>query len=163
MSAAAGGDSLLQPRTTAWPRARRARPEHPVPWLFRAIMVVTFVYLLVPAAIVILAGLNAGDYLRFFALFTDDYFRRAQAQDPLTPEQVVEFFGGTPTALPAEAQESFRILEVRVLDDGRIGALFQGRNPEGVRTEFVVLVQQGDRYLFDDVMVISQESATPAP
>ena len=80
MSAAAEGDSLLRPRTAPWSRARRAGPEHPVPWLFRAITVVTFVYLLVPAAIVVLAGLNSGNYLRFppeglSLKWIEDFFR----------------------------------------------------------------------------------------
>jgi putative spermidine/putrescine transport system permease protein len=45
--------------------ASRARDEHPVPLLFRIMAVIAFVYLLIPAVIVVLAGLNAGDYLRF--------------------------------------------------------------------------------------------------
>jgi putative spermidine/putrescine transport system permease protein len=56
---------------TAEPRvASQAAPgaeaeEHPVPLLFRVIAVIAFVYLLVPVVIVVLAGLNSGDYLRF--------------------------------------------------------------------------------------------------
>jgi putative spermidine/putrescine transport system permease protein len=48
-------------------RTRRAagREAAPVPLLFRIIAVITFIYLLVPAVIVVLAGLNSGNYLTF--------------------------------------------------------------------------------------------------
>ena len=41
------------------------REPSPVPLLFRVIAVITFIYLLVPAVIVVLAGLNSGDFLTF--------------------------------------------------------------------------------------------------
>jgi putative spermidine/putrescine transport system permease protein len=41
------------------------REPSPVPLLFRIVAVITFIYLLVPAVIVILAGLNSGNYLTF--------------------------------------------------------------------------------------------------
>jgi putative spermidine/putrescine transport system permease protein len=44
---------------------KQAREPHPVPLAFRIITVVTFAYLLIPAAIVVAAGLNAGNYLTF--------------------------------------------------------------------------------------------------
>lgn len=56
---------------TAAPAATRSamsgdgRDPSPVPLLFRIITVITFIYLLVPAVIVILAGLNSGNYLTF--------------------------------------------------------------------------------------------------
>jgi putative spermidine/putrescine transport system permease protein len=50
--------------TVAVPRGD-AREPHPVPLIFRIVAVVTFVYLLLPVAIVVMAGLNAGNYLTF--------------------------------------------------------------------------------------------------
>jgi putative spermidine/putrescine transport system permease protein len=47
----------------AAPRAERE--EHPVPLLFRIMAVVAIIYLIIPAVIVVLAGLNSGEYLRF--------------------------------------------------------------------------------------------------
>lgn len=41
------------------------REANPVPLVFRVITVITFGYLLIPAAIVVAAGLNAGNYLTF--------------------------------------------------------------------------------------------------
>ncbi len=44
---------------------RPEREEHQVPLIFRVLAMVAIVYLIIPAIIVILAGLNSGDYLRF--------------------------------------------------------------------------------------------------
>lgn len=41
------------------------RDESPIPLIFKAISVITLVMLLIPVVIVVLAGLNAGDYLTF--------------------------------------------------------------------------------------------------
>lgn len=80
MSAALPAAAQPGPLPPARPRAPRSWSEQPVPWLFRAVAVVTFVYLLVPAVIVVLAGLNSGNYLRFppegFSLrWVEDFFR----------------------------------------------------------------------------------------
>lgn len=45
--------------------ARIERDEHPVPLVFRILATITIIYLIIPAIIVVLAGLNSGDYLRF--------------------------------------------------------------------------------------------------
>ncbi|MFB9948410.1 ABC transporter permease [Rhizobium puerariae] len=41
------------------------RDESPIPLIFKAISVITLAMLLIPVVIVVLAGLNAGDYLTF--------------------------------------------------------------------------------------------------
>jgi putative spermidine/putrescine transport system permease protein len=60
---------LAAPQTETAPTTSRPsgriREEHAVPLLFRILAVVGFLYLLIPAAIVVLAGLNSGDYLTF--------------------------------------------------------------------------------------------------
>ncbi|HKG25828.1 MAG TPA: ABC transporter permease [Thermomicrobiales bacterium] len=50
---------------TAPAERRDAREPHPVPMLFRVVTVITFAYLLIPAGIVVAAGLNSGNYLTF--------------------------------------------------------------------------------------------------
>jgi putative spermidine/putrescine transport system permease protein len=45
--------------------AGNTREPHAVPLVFRIVAVITFVYLLLPVAIVVMAGLNAGNYLTF--------------------------------------------------------------------------------------------------
>ncbi|MEA2582943.1 MAG: putative spermidine/putrescine transport system permease protein [Thermomicrobiales bacterium] len=54
----------FNPPTSASPR-RNDKDPHPVPLLFRIIAVITFAYLLIPAVIVVAAGLNSGTYLTF--------------------------------------------------------------------------------------------------
>ncbi len=56
--------------TSAPPAAATSRsgdaPDLPaIPLIFRIIAVITFIYLLIPAIIVVLAGLNSGNYLTF--------------------------------------------------------------------------------------------------
>ncbi|MFN8592255.1 MAG: ABC transporter permease [Thermomicrobiales bacterium] len=51
------------PRTA--PVAVQANENSPVPRIFRVIAVITFIFLLLPVVIVVLAGLNAGNYLTF--------------------------------------------------------------------------------------------------
>lgn len=52
--------------TAAPTRASGDAPElPPVPLIFRIVAVVSFMYLLIPAIIVVLAGLNSGNYLTF--------------------------------------------------------------------------------------------------
>lgn len=54
------------PATTLPPAAgAAAKPESAVPLIFTVISVITLCILLVPAVIVVLAGLNAGDFLTF--------------------------------------------------------------------------------------------------
>jgi len=65
MSAVAEQTTIGETVESSSPGRRQAREEHPVPLLFRVITVLTFAYLLTPAVIVVLAGLNSGEYLRF--------------------------------------------------------------------------------------------------
>jgi putative spermidine/putrescine transport system permease protein len=76
-----------KPVVTPRAAASAEREEHPVPLLFRIMAAIAFVYLLIPAVIVVLAGLNAGDYLRF----PPEGFSLRWVQDFLT----------SPTFLPA--------------------------------------------------------------
>lgn len=80
MEITARGEGLLPGAATLGSSPQRERTEHPVPWPFRVVAFVTFVYLLAPAVIVVLAGLNAGDYLRFppeglSLKWIEDFFR----------------------------------------------------------------------------------------
>jgi putative spermidine/putrescine transport system permease protein len=45
--------------------AGNPREPHAVPLVFRIVAVITFIYLLLPVVIVVMAGLNAGNYLTF--------------------------------------------------------------------------------------------------
>lgn len=58
--------SSAQATVPSAPRRRNDARELPqIPLIFRVIAIISFIYLLVPAVIVILAGLNSGNYLTF--------------------------------------------------------------------------------------------------
>jgi putative spermidine/putrescine transport system permease protein len=53
------------PVSPGGPQGHSDAEAPPVPLIFRVIAVITFIYLLLPAVIVVLAGLNSGNYLTF--------------------------------------------------------------------------------------------------
>lgn len=106
----------------------------------------------------VIACANAGEFGRWFALFTD----HAAAQlgpEPGQTEADARAFLTTPQPVPADQQEAFIDLrDARVLPDGRVGALL---DVEGQPPTFVIFVEQDGRWLVDDLLFLPGE-ATPA-
>jgi hypothetical protein len=84
-----------------------------------------------------IACFNAGNDLAAYALWSDAALRQAVAEPPT----------GEPTPLPVEEREAFRVSEVRLLPDGRVVAVVEGRSPLFTTTLVQVLERQGDRYV----------------
>lgn len=109
---------------------------------------------------------NANDLARVVALFTDDYLRRSFAAEGVTAD-ALRLFAAPPEARPAAEWEAISVRDVRLLPDGRVGALLVGRNPATDPpdfADFTVFVERDGRYLIDDVVLLSAEAvATPAP
>jgi hypothetical protein len=102
-----------------------------------------------------LACLNTGNFLTAFAFFSEDFQRRDLQEFPIT-EADVAYFEATPQALPAEMHASLlAVREVRVLEDGRVGALvetiFRDEAPD-LQVDFIIFVQEGDRWLLDEII-----------
>ncbi|MDQ3412344.1 MAG: nuclear transport factor 2 family protein [Chloroflexota bacterium] len=100
------------------------------------------------------ACFNAGDYLAAFALYSDDALQRFTAQGPFT-EDIAAFFLATPEPFPEDFRSSvLAVRDVRVLADGRVGALVDTNDPtsppEGADVDFVVFIEQEGRYLIDE-------------
>jgi hypothetical protein len=102
----------------------------------------------------VVACFNAADLLRAFALFSDDYFRRLIPEGP-----VGEVFTGFLTGAPAPVTRIglHAIQDVRVMGDGRVGAVVTLVDPDAPASEdadlrFVVFVMVGDRWLIDEVI-----------
>jgi hypothetical protein len=117
-------------------------------------------------ALELFACYNADDLSRVVALFTDDYLRRSFAAEGVTDE-ALGVFAATPVARPAGEREAVAVRDVRLLPDGRVGALLVGRDPAGDPpdfADFTVFVEREGRYLIDDVVPLSPEAVgTPAP
>jgi hypothetical protein len=119
----------------------------------------------------VFACANAGDFLRVYALFTDDYLRVFLAGTPMSDE-VITFFTASPVPLPAaERRIIVRLGEVQLLADGRAGVVVVLDEPDDPRTEepdHLFLEQAGDRWLVDAViedggLAGTPTSGTPAP
>ena len=114
----------------------------------------------------VFACANAGDFLRIFALYTDDYLRVFLAGTPIN-EEVLAFFAATPMPLPEEELRIIiRIEEVQILPDGRAGVVVVLDEPADPRTEepdYVFLERVGDRWLVDGVVEDGGMAATPPP
>ena len=104
--------------------------------------------------------LNAGEYLRVYALYTDDYVRRYFAETGQTIEQLQ----ATPAPDQQQGTALVGVSDVRQLEGGRVGAWVETANPtvEGTIVINAILVQEGDRYLIDDETVVdASEQGTP--
>ena len=107
----------------------------------------------------LVACLNAGDYLRAYALYTDDYLRRN-----FSPDEIAAI-AATPEAVEEAARAVFRgVRDVATLDDGRVGALVDTANPDddGDVTTYTVFVEEGDRYRIDEETVVEAPDADAA-
>jgi hypothetical protein len=119
----------------------------------------------------IFACFDAAQYARAFALMTDDAIRQfgpdVNSPEEDTPEEVSALLdaqvAGTPTT-DNEAAPSGEHTEVsaprgaRVLDDGRVGAIFESEGD----AVFALFARHGDRWLLDGFIDIV-ESGTPTP
>jgi hypothetical protein len=106
------------------------------------------------------ACLNAGNYLAFLALYSEDFLGRQNLLDPLEEEDLAIF---STTPVPLEGDNRFAILaivDVRVLPDGRVAALVDIRDgfqvpPVPARILYILVEQEG-RWLIDDEVDLGQ-------
>ena len=107
----------------------------------------------------LVACLNAGDYLRAYALYTDGYLQRNFRPDSLAA------IGATPVPVEESTRIAFAgVREVVMLPDGRVGALVDVTTPgaSGVTTTNTVFARVGDRFLIDEETAADAPAATPA-
>jgi uncharacterized cupredoxin-like copper-binding protein len=108
----------------------------------------------------LVACLNAGEFLRVYALYTDDYLRRTLNDSGIAVEQL--------QATPAPDQQEMTALvgvsEVRQIAGGRVTARVETTSsPEGTSSVIQgVLEPVEDRYLIADETVVDAAAATPA-
>lgn len=105
----------------------------------------------------VVACLNAGDFLRVHALYTDDYLLRNFGQDD------VATLSATPSPAAAPDQVSFRgIQDAVLLEDGRAAAIIGTTTPTGDINTHTIFEQSGDRWLIDDESVVDAEQTGDA-
>lgn len=114
----------------------------------------------------LIACYNANDFLRAFALFTDDYVRRSIIDDDVTAEGIGLLAASLePRAAPD--RQSVAVQDIRVLPDGHITAVLVIRDPvaDGIETaSLAIFVQIEGRYLIDEALFLGpQPPATPQP
>ncbi len=107
---------------------------------------------------------NAGDFLRVYALFTDDFVRDFFVGTPITPE-VEAFLSAPPQPLPGDQRRVIvRLGEARMLPDGRVGVPIVLDEPDDPRIEepdYAILVRAGDGWLVDEIHEDVEPAATP--
>lgn len=99
------------------------------------------------------ACFNAGDSRRALALVTDDFLRDFARENALTAEDIASLTAG-PEPVLAEAQSTIlAVTDITMLADGRAGAFVVTTNSfSGPDTTYMVFVQQGERWLLDEVI-----------
>jgi hypothetical protein len=101
----------------------------------------------------LVACFNAGELLRAYSLYTDHYLHRLLSrQDPTT----LAAYDSLATPMPSTPKERAKILDihgVRLLADGRVGAIVTIKYAvvPVPKTFFVVFVEEGGRWLIDDI------------
>jgi hypothetical protein len=105
----------------------------------------------------LIACLNAGDYLRAYALYSDEYLIRNLR------EETIAALEATPVPTEASQQSEFgSVLDARLLEDGRIAALVTTSNPQsGDVVLFAILRRDEDRLLIDEEQVVEMAMASP--
>jgi hypothetical protein len=96
----------------------------------------------------ITACLNAGNTLAAYALWTDRALRQLGLGAPTGPR----------TATPEGERGALRVIQVQVLPDGRIAAVWEKQGPLLLVTIVQALVREGDRYLVDETLDFTMRS-----
>jgi uncharacterized cupredoxin-like copper-binding protein len=110
----------------------------------------------------LIACLNAGDFLRAYALYSDAYLQRTLAGGGFDLAQLEA------TPVPSEEQQRTSLVdvgEVRQLDGDRVAARVTTSNPsvDGNIVVDAILVRSGDRLLIDEETVVEAPvEGTPA-
>ncbi|MBW3634629.1 MAG: hypothetical protein KY456_16540 [Chloroflexi bacterium] len=118
----------------------------------------------VATAVEIVACFNGGDLPRAFALYSDNLIESFASEDPL-PQAEFDAMAATPTAASEDQWSSvLAVRDVILLDDGRVGGFVDFEFAGGYReTQYAILVQEGDRWLVDEILLFAPIAATPTP
>lgn len=88
---------------------------------------------------------NAGELARVFALYSDAVLRGALTGDPIAALALA--IAAPPTG--GSQAELVDVRDIRVLDDGRVGAVVEVRDSQRTEIAFLIFARSGDRWLVD--------------
>ena len=101
----------------------------------------------------VFACFDAGDFLRAFALFTDNLAGQFGPEPGTSFEDAQAFVNTAPEpAAPGEESEIVAVSNVVMLEDGRAGAFVIERFAGAVSVSYAILVQDGEQWLVDEVI-----------
>jgi hypothetical protein len=108
----------------------------------------------------LIACLNAGDYLRAYTFYSDEYLTENLSEEALGNLEA------TPVPVEESTQSSFGgVQEARMLDDDHVAVLVTTSNPQtGEILIYAVLSRDGDQWRIDEEQVVEAAipEATPA-
>lgn len=102
----------------------------------------------------LVACFNAGELLRAYGLYTDDYLRRLFYRQGLPAREAYDALATPEPAPPDQRTAILAIQDVRVFDDGTAGAtvtIRYARVPMP-KTFFFTFARVDDRWLIDDIL-----------
>ena len=100
------------------------------------------------------ACFNANDSLRAFALVSDAFLQGYVEKNSLTGEHITMLLTPASEPVPVEVQTTIlAVTDVTTLADGRTGAfVVTASDWRGLDTSYMLFVQQGERWLLDEVI-----------
>jgi hypothetical protein len=115
-------------------------------------------------AVEIVACYNGGEVRRVFALYSNNLIESFASGDPL-PQEEFDAMAATPTAVPEDQWSTvLAVREVILVDDGRVAGFVDFEFEDGYReTQYAILVEEGDRWLVDEILLFAPNTATPIP
>ena len=106
-----------------------------------------------------LACRNGGDFARAYALVTDEFLVRVfGGPETIDPMVALALEGESPRVRRGERLHLVSIAEVRVLADGRAGALVTTIGSGEEWRDYLIFIERGDRWLIDEAV-----TAPPTP
>jgi hypothetical protein len=114
-----------------------------------------------------IACTNSGEIRRVLSLFSDNRVRAFfVGRGAPAPSEIESILSQPPTPVPEDRRLTLMsIQDVRLLPDGRAGAIIETRSDDTVFLDFVFFVEEDGRWLIDDSVAIdssTQVGATPS-
>jgi hypothetical protein len=106
---------------------------------------------------------NAGDFARAYALMTDHMLRQLFGGPTTIDPEITSALATAPRRVSKERRLALvAISEVRVLADGRVGAVVETGSGETAYRDYIFFAAAGDRWLIDETVPLP-ENTTPTP